>query len=67
MIDNEYDEAYKMVLELVDDYLDRHAVGPTVVYVSDNEDLQSMIMWAAQNEGYEIKRTEDATYCTHEG
>jgi hypothetical protein len=58
----EYDKAVEIVSKLYGDFVYQHDTKPTKIYVSDNEELQSYIMWVVTTFGLKYERTEKKTY-----
>jgi hypothetical protein len=59
--EEEIDIAVNMITSLLREYL-KHKTSPSRIYVSDYEELQSIIMYVAPTFGLEYARTSKKTY-----
>jgi len=64
--EDEYDVAMAAIIKIVDKFQSDTGEPATVVYLSDDEELQSIMMWVCVQEGWRFKRTTKATYATSE-
>jgi len=62
-LEDEYENAVLWLQKLTMKYVDIHGEQPTNIYISNKEELQSIIMWVCTEYGYEFNRTDQASYC----
>jgi len=60
--DDEQLIAYRRVHDLVDEFLDDMGYMPSTVHIDDNDELQSLMMWAAHVIGLKIHKTKRESY-----
>ena len=54
--------AFSRIEELIRDFKKDNGRSPTKIYVSNNEELQSYLMWFSSSYGLKSERTEKGTY-----
>jgi len=60
---SEWEEAVQRVDEVIRDFIDMYGKFPVRCYVSDNSELQSLMMLACHTQDIPYERTEKKTYC----
>jgi hypothetical protein len=66
---DEYNKAERRLKALMIDFLDNNPLydaKDTIVYLSDDDELQSLMMWVCMNEQWNFERTEEETHVADE-
>jgi hypothetical protein len=66
-IDDEMKVAELKLWALIEKYQeDNEGQGPNIIYISDDEELQSLMMWECVQQGWDYDRTTKPTYADYE-
>ncbi len=61
-INDEEAMAVDKILQLIDEYTIDTGKKPTIIYIGDNEELQSYLLWFSSYYGLKAKKTKGETY-----
>ena len=61
-INDEEAMAVDKILQLIDEYTIDTGKKPTIIYIGDNEELQSYLLWFSSYYGLQAKKTKGETY-----
>ena len=61
-VNDEEAVAFNRIEELIREFKKDNGRSPTKIYVSNNEELQSYLMWFSSSYGLTSERTEKGTY-----
>jgi len=61
-VNDEEAMAFNRIEELIREFKKDNGRRPTKIYVSNNEELQSYLMWFSSSYGLKSERTEKGTY-----
>ena len=61
--EEEYERATLILQRLFIEFVDEHDKQPTEFYISDDEELQSILMLVCMENHYGYNRTSKETYC----
>tara|TARA_Y100001963_G_scaffold158724_1_gene259414 strand:+ start:228 stop:476 length:249 start_codon:yes stop_codon:yes gene_type:complete len=61
-VNDEEAMAFNRIEELIREFKKDNGRSPTKIYVSNNEELQSYLMWFSSSYGLKSERTEKGTY-----
>ena len=61
-VNDEEAVAFNRIEELIREFKKDNGRRPTKIYVSNNEELQSYLMWFSSSYGLKSERTEKGTY-----